>query len=66
MNFLMLFSLFPSKGILRHLAGIELVEFGSYLYFGVPNRTTEFIAAHTDELTTQERQDKWHELFDLE
>ena len=41
-------------------------HFGSYLFFGVPNNTIEFIAAHADWLTPQERQDKWHELFDSE
>ena len=55
-----------TKGILRHLAGVELVDFGSYLFFGAPNNTIEFIAAHADWLTPQERQDKWHELFDSE
>ena len=55
-----------TKGILRHLAGVKLVDFGSYLFFGAPNNTIEFIAAHADWLTPQERQDKWHELFDSE
>ena len=30
------------------------------------DNTIEFIAAHADWLTPQEKQDKWHELFDSE
>ena len=41
-----------------------ILEFLSF--FGALNNTIESIAARADWLTPQERQDKWHELFDSE
>ena len=52
-------------GILPEIGGISHDDLGEQLYFGVPDNETDFMIAHADALSAEERGKLWHQLFDV-